>query len=185
MSLRRPGTGAFAIALAVVLSACSAPRSGGRSADSFVVNRLRYPIIAARADDVSSVDGILDALYDTLDGAAGDRRDWSRIRTLYHPQAAWHFHVARGADGQPSFRNLTFGEYASGSQRHYEKSAFYERSTKRQIERFGNIAHAWVACEWFESLDPTAPVKLGMDSIQLYWDGSRWWILSILWELLH
>ena len=185
MSLHKPGIGAFAIALAVVSSACTAPRFSNRSADSFVVDGLHYPIITARADDVSSIDGILDALYDTLDGAAGDRRDWSRIHTLYHPQAAWHLHVGRGPDGSPSFRNLTFGEYASGSQRHYENSAFYERSVKRQIERFGNIAHAWVTCEWFESLDPSAPVKLGTDSIQLYWDGSRWWTLSIMWELLH
>src|SRR5438045_8762092 len=37
--------------------------------------------------DVSSVDGIIAALYDTISGPAGKERDWDRMRSLFIPGA--------------------------------------------------------------------------------------------------
>ncbi len=40
----------------------------------------------ARPDDVKSMDAILAALYDVISGPAG-KRDWDRLRSLFHPNA--------------------------------------------------------------------------------------------------
>src|SRR5262245_61549786 len=42
--------------------------------------------VPARAEDVRSIDAIIAAVYDAISGAAG-RRDWDRLRSLFHPGA--------------------------------------------------------------------------------------------------
>ena len=44
------------------------------------------PAVAARPEDVSTLDGILKAFYDVISGPAGQPRQWSRDRSLYMPE---------------------------------------------------------------------------------------------------
>ena len=43
--------------------------------------------IAPDPKDVSSVDGIIAALYDVISGPVGQVRNWDRMRTLFIPEA--------------------------------------------------------------------------------------------------
>src|SRR5215213_2890860 len=50
------------------------------------------PVIAmaqkeASPADVSTLDGIMKAVYDVISGDAGKPRDWDRFRTLFHKDA--------------------------------------------------------------------------------------------------
>src|SRR5947209_11642451 len=47
--------------------------------------QVEVPSIAPRAEDVSSIDGIMKAFYEVISGPAGQARQWSRDRTLYIP----------------------------------------------------------------------------------------------------
>ena len=38
----------------------------------------------ARFADVSSLDAIMAATYDSISGGAGEKRDWARVRSLFH-----------------------------------------------------------------------------------------------------
>ena len=42
---------------------------------------------AARSVDVQTIDGIVAALYDVISGGVGQARDWSRMRSLFIPDA--------------------------------------------------------------------------------------------------
>ena len=138
------------------------------------------PIVS---QDVGTIDGILSALYDTLGGPAGEIRDWKRIRTLYHPKAAWHMPVVPSPDGHGVQIVIgSFDDYKGWTQPWFDKNSFYEREITRRVERFGHIAHAFVTFEALRSPDDERPFKRGVNSIQLYWDEDRWWILSVLWE---
>ena len=49
------------------------------------------------------------------------------------------------------------------------------------LERFGNVAHVFSSYESFRRGE-TKPFTRGINSIQLVWDGRRWWVLSIFWD---
>src|SRR4029077_8164329 len=44
---------------------------------------VSVPPVAARPEDVSTIDGIVKALYESISGPPGQPRQWSRDRTLY------------------------------------------------------------------------------------------------------
>ena len=44
---------------------------------------VEVPAVAARPEDISSIDGIMKAFYEVLSGPKGQPRQWSRDRTLY------------------------------------------------------------------------------------------------------
>jgi len=47
--------------------------------------------------------------------------------------------------------------------------------------RFGNLVHVFSTYEFRARLD--GPVRgRGVNSIQLFWDGQRWWIASATWD---
>jgi len=51
-----------------------------------------------------------------------------------------------------------------------------------RIERFGNIAHVVSVYEARHAPDDAVPFRRGVNSIQLCWDGSRWRVVSVLWD---
>jgi hypothetical protein len=64
----------------------------------------------------------------------------------------------------------------------FAKSGFYEKEVARRVEQFGRIAHVWSTYESRHDPNDPAPFMRGINSIQLFNDGSRWWILSIYWQ---
>ena len=51
----------------------------------------------------------------------------------------------------------------------------------RVVQRFGNVAHVWST--YASSREPGGDVfGRGINSIQLYHDGSRWWITSWIFD---
>jgi hypothetical protein len=61
------------------------------------------------------------------------------------------------------------------------RDGFFERDIHRVMERFGNVVHVWSSYEFTQKAD--GPVLgRGVNSLQLYWDGSRWWITSAAWD---
>ncbi|MEY2544700.1 MAG: hypothetical protein QOE81_2161 [Verrucomicrobiota bacterium] len=64
----------------------------------------------------------------------------------------------------------------------FQKEGFYEKEVARRIEQFGHIAHVWSTYESRHDPNDAEPFMRGINSIQLFNDGSRWWILSIYWQ---
>lgn len=58
---------------------------------------------------------------------------------------------------------------------------FDEREIHRVTQRFGNIAHVFSTYE--TRAKPGGPILgRGINSIELFWDGKRWWIASAIWD---
>jgi hypothetical protein len=64
----------------------------------------------------------------------------------------------------------------------FEENGFYEKEIERRTEQFGQIAHVWSTYESRHSPDDPEPFMRGINSIQLFNDGSRWWIVNIYWQ---
>jgi hypothetical protein len=135
---------------------------------------------AARAEDVASIDAILDALYAVISGNAGQPRDWDRMRSLFLPGARLIPTRPTPAGGAAA-RVMTLEEWIAGAEGYFRQTGFHEREIGRRVERYGNIAHAFSAYESVHA--PAEPAfARGVNSIQLMKDGGRWWVVTIFWD---
>ena len=136
---------------------------------------------AAKPADVASPDAILAAVYEVISGPMGQMRDWERFRSLYLPGARL---IPTGAkkDGPGSIaRVLSPDEYVDRTIPIFERDGFYETEAARRMERFGNIVQVFSTYE--SRHDPKeAPFARGINSFQLFFDGTRWWIVSVFWQ---
>lgn len=136
---------------------------------------------AADPADVATVDSILDALYDVISGAKGEARDWDRFRSLFHPDLGALVPL-RHADGKSTAMPMTPDGYVERSTPWFERQSFYEIEIERRVERFGNLAQVWSTYSGRESPDAETPLMQGINAIQLMNDGSRWYVLRVVWE---
>ena len=158
--------GALALACAVPAAAQTAPA----------------PLAAAvaRPADVASPEAIVTALYDVISGDAGVERDWDRFRSLFHPTARL-MPSGVNREGVGVARSITPEEYIERSGPVLTRDGFHEREIARKAERFGHMVHVWSTYDSVRSLSDPAPFMRGINSIQLFHDGSRWWVLSVYW----
>ena len=175
-ALRRRTAAIFAHPVVIALLLAGARPSANEAQQSSAATP------AARPADVATIDAIVYAVYDVISGPAGQARDWDRFRSLFLPEGRL-VSTGKGADGAARYRALTPDQYATGSGPTLERIGFTEKEVARRTESFGNIAHAFSTYESaFTGQDGQPGTARGINSIQLYNDGSRWWILSIFWD---
>ncbi len=135
----------------------------------------------ANPEDVSSIDGVIRALYDVISGPAGQARDWNRFRSLFAPGARL---MPTGKDqaGVGRIRVWSPEEYVQQAGSNLEKNGFFEREIGHTMERYGNIVQVLSAYDSKRTAADEKPFARGINGIQLWNDGKRWWILSIFWE---
>ena len=142
---------------------------------------LPPPVPAAAPADVSTPEAIVAALYDVISGDRGVARDWDRFRTLFHPTARL-MPSGLNAQGVGVVRSVTPDGYIALAEPVLVGQGFHEREIARRSERFGRIVHVWTTYESLHALSDPQPFARGINSIQLFHDGSRWWILSVYWQ---
>lgn len=134
--------------------------------------------VAPRPADVASVDGVVKAYYDVISGPAGEPRQWSRDRSLYIPDLRF---VATGfARERPYARVMDHQAFVDGSDSAMVHDGFFEREIHRVTRTYGNIVQVFSTYEEHRTAD--GPVQgRGVNALQLFWDGSRWWVASAIW----
>ena len=137
----------------------------------------------ARPEDVASPEAIVKAVYEVLSGRAGEGRDWDRWRPLYAPNARL-IPIERDSNGTPTPRVLAPEEYIESRTPFLAAGDFYEWETGREELRSGSVAHVWSIYEAART-PGGEPIRSGANSIQLWNDGSRWWILSVAWDAVN
>ncbi|HXM33367.1 MAG TPA: hypothetical protein VN921_06915 [Chthoniobacterales bacterium] len=136
-------------------------------------------------NDVASIDAIITAAYDVISGPAGQKRDLERERSLFLPGArliptAMKAGIASASESGPQF--LDVEGCIARVEPYFAESGFYEKEVARRTERFGQIAQAWSTYESRHSQTDPEPFMRGINSIQLFNDGTRWWIVTIYWQ---
>jgi hypothetical protein len=144
------------------------------------------PLPLADPADVSSIDAVIRAAYDVISGPAGQKRDWNRERSLFISGARL-IPTAKKA-GEPSQNAkiapqvLDIDGYIARVGDYLEKNGFFETEIARRTEQFGHIANVWSTYESRHKADDPEPFMRGINSIQLFYDQSRWWIVTIYWQ---
>jgi hypothetical protein len=99
-------------------------------------------------------------------------------------------YVARGGRSTPARQPsadvagvLTPDEYATRVGPQLETRGFFEVEIGRVAERYGPVVHLMSAYESrFTSADQPEPDVRGVNSFQLFFDGDRWWVVTIFWS---
>ncbi len=131
--------------------------------------------------DVATTEAVVAALYDVISGGAGQKRDWDRMRSLFAPGARL-IPTGRRQDGTYGMRTWDVEQYISTAGPGLETGGFFEREIARRTERYGNVVHAFSTYESRRAASDERPFARGINSIQLWNDGRRWWIVSVFWE---
>jgi len=153
----------------------------GASGESKTRRHVTIPVVAAKPEDVSSIEAIVNADYKCISGGVGVARQWGRDLSLYDPHA-WLVSV----DTDPKTGTITKAsfseqEYVDRTDARFVKDGFTEHELGHRIYRFGNIATMLSSYEGkFASTGKVA--SRGVNIYQLYFDGKRWWILSVAWN---
>ena len=157
------------------------PRPAPQPAPGAPAQPAQPTVPAANPTDVQSVDAILGALYDVISGPAGQKRDWSRFTSLFYPGARL-VPTSPRPDGSAVARVITPQEYVERAAPSLERDGFFEKEIARTTERYGNVVHAFSTYETRRAATDATPFMRGINSIQLFNDGSRWYVLTIFWE---
>jgi hypothetical protein len=131
--------------------------------------------------DVGSVDGVIAALYDVISGPAGKPRDWNRLRSLFAPQGKL-VAVGMRPDGSSPATVMTVDDYIARVTKPFNDAGFHETELARGSDSFGQIVHVFSTYESRHAPGDAKPFQRGINSIQLYHDGRRWWIVNLLWH---
>lgn len=138
------------------------------------------PVISARPEDVSSIEAIVKADYETISGGVGVPRQWARALTLYDPNARQFSVYKDSKTGALAIWSPTLKEFADEADAHLVSEGFTEHELAHKIHRFGNVATVLSSYE-----GKFASGKLysrGVNIYQLYYAGKRWWISSVSWD---
>jgi len=139
------------------------------------------PPPAADSQDVASVEAILGALYGVISGDSGVARNWDRFRSLFAPGARLIPIGPRQAGGFGA-RVLTPEDYIQLSGPFLVNNGFHEREIAHRSERLGQLVHVFSTYESRHRATDRDPFARGINSIQLYHDGRRWWVMTIMWR---
>jgi hypothetical protein len=136
--------------------------------------------VAPRAQDISSIDGLMKAFYEVISGPAGQPRQWSRDRSLYISDVRF-VSIEKRKDGTIEAEPISHQEFVDRSDASLVKSGFYESEIHRETQQFGQIAHVFSTYE--SRIKSDGPViARGINSLELFNDGKRWWVLSVQWD---
>lgn len=129
-------------------------------------------------DEIQSV---ITELYAIISGPAGHKPHWEREAELYLPSATM-LRTTVDSEGHPQATIMLATEYPENFEKLIAGRAFYEVEVHNIIEVFGNIAHAFSTYEAWGDADKTIFLKRGINSIQFFFDGANWKVVSMIWD---
>ncbi len=162
----------------VVLALLLFPAS--RMAPQSVQSATGAATVAADPKDVASADAIIAALYDANTNMVDRKIGADRFRSLFVPGARL-MPTFKPPTGSAVIRMETVDVYVRGASSGPPRGGFSEREIARTSQAFGNIMQVFSTYETHRDSVDTHPAR-GINSIQLFNDGTRWWVVGVLWD---
>jgi hypothetical protein len=133
-----------------------------------------------RAKDVETIDNVIEALYASISGEKGEERDWERFRNLMIPEAQL-IPTGINSEGKNVYQVMSPERFIEVANNSFIEDGFYEYELHRDEQRYGRVVHVFSTYASKRSESDAKPFNKGINSIQLFNDGERWWVVSIYW----
>lgn len=148
---------------------------------SFLITSLSMNAQASIDPRVQEADAIIKSLYGVISGDKGEARDWDFFKSLFLPDAKL-MPIQAHKDGSQKMLYVTPDEYIEMSGKWLVENGFHEVEIARTSDSFGHLMHVFSTYEAYQSEDADSSFMSGINSIQLFNDGTRWWIANIAWQ---
>jgi hypothetical protein len=143
------------------------------------------PVPAALGDTATATaEGTVRALYRVVSFRAGETTDWAQVRALFLPEAVIVLRTSRTVTNVFNLDGFIQDFVTFDSIPVVARGGFTETIVRLRPMVLGNIAHVLVLYEAAVTGSTRAPSQ-GVDSIHLVRRGGRWWIASIMNEVLE
>jgi len=157
---------------------CQKKKNEPQPSETAVLDKNKPEKVVLRAD-TSSIDGIVKALYQSITFPQGSKPNLDLLSALFYPDASF-IHVS-----QDTVMKMDRDTFVASFQNRVESGAltsFHESEITRKTCSFGSIAQ--IFSSYKKGINTTDPASFGrgINSMQLFFDGKRWWISSIIWE---
>ena len=150
-----------------------------------IILLLAFSVTSAQdskySEKVKTIDSTLETLYSVISGEAGEKRDWDLFRYLFVPDAKL-IPSGKNKEGKITHSFMTPEDYVNNSGPYLEKNGFFEKEIHRITDQFGQIVQVFSTYESYRSEKDDKPFTRGINSIQMLFDGERWWIVNIYWS---
>ena len=161
--------------------ATALPAFGQAKAPKQPLKHIPVQPVPARPEDVASIEAIVKASYETISGGVGVPRQWGRDESLFDPNVRFVAVERDPKSGAIVAMITTHQEFVDVADESTVKEGFTERELGHKIERYGNVATVLSSYEGKNSSTGKV-ITRGVNIFQLYFDGKRWWILSMVWD---
>jgi hypothetical protein len=136
--------------------------------------------VAQQNSKFGTIQSTLQELYASISGDAGQPRDQARFEAIFWPSAQLTA-VGKDSLGAWQLRYMSLQQFFQAMQSFTSKQGFFELQQNAKVEQWDHMAHVWSTYKSRrESAGP--PFAAGINSIQLFHDGSRWWVVNIYWQ---
>jgi len=130
------------------------------------------------SNDTKTIESTITTLYEVISGEPNVQRDWNRFKNLFKPEGRL-IPTRKDDQGNLIIKALTPDEYIEFFKPRIPVG-FYERELNRKVEEYGTVVHALSTYETKDKKD--GPVtNRGINSIQLFKDKDRYYIVNIFW----
>ena len=178
----------FMLIATIGLSLGISPKSlANRSSDAQAAAEQAPPASASQSPavadpkDVESADALIASLYDVISGPAGKPRNWERMYSLFFPGALL-IRTAPGKTGKLEALVMSPKDYVERAGKYFDAHPFFEREVSRKTHSNGHLQQIFSAYESSEDASHAKPFAHGVNSIEMFHDGTRWWIMMVMWE---
>jgi hypothetical protein len=132
--------------------------------------------------DLSTVDGVIHTLYEVISGPAGEVRNWNLFRLLFAPEARMYIAVP-DKNNTTALKMITPEQYVERNKTRLADIGFNEQELYRITNSYGAGTQIFSTYEsHFTNKDGVEEIIKGINNIQLYFNGERYFIVSIFWD---
>jgi hypothetical protein len=130
--------------------------------------------------EFATIDALMTALYASISGPPGGQ-DFELSRRLQHPDVRL-VRTRLDEAGRPVALSFSADEYEANARSLLAGMHFHEVETDRRVLRFGNVAQIFSAYEARTAPEGGERIKRGLNFAHLFNDGSRWWLMHLIWD---
>jgi hypothetical protein len=132
----------------------------------------------------ASAEGTVRALYRLVSFGPGEVTDWAKVRALFLPEAVVVLRTSRTVTSVFNLDGFIQDFVTFDSIPVVARGGFTETIVRLRPMVLGSIAHILVLYEAHATGSTRAPTQ-GVDSIHLVRRGERWWVASLMNEVIE